>query len=106
MKIKAETPVEEMMQKQDDYFDKLNSDELKRIGKNFTDDERKDVVAILPSKYLEEELGRREKVALDIINELMQTLASIYGSQMKLQEMEELIAKVRKIVKVKVNEDE
>lgn len=101
-----QNPAEQMTEKQKDYFDKLNSIELKKIGRNFTDDEQKDVCAIISSKYLAEELERREKVALDIIKELMETLSSVYGSDMKLNEMEALINKVRQIVRVKVTEND
>lgn len=85
-------------------FDRLHTQELRSIGKNFTDSERKDMCVVIPSEYLMEEIKRRERVALEIIKELMETLSAVYGSDLNLAEMEALISKVRAIVKVETDE--
>ena len=95
-----------MQSKQDEHFEKLHQKELREISRNFTEDEKKNVLGSIPSSVIEEELRRREKVSTEIIKELMETLSAVVNSNMSLHEMEEVIVKCRGILRVKGENNE
>lgn len=91
--------LENMEKAQEEHFAKLHSKELMSIGRNFTADEQQDVCRVISTRYMEQELKRREEAIVGILKELMETLSK-YDESMGLSEMESLLTDVRKVVKV------
>lgn len=79
-------------------FDKLHSQELVNIGKNFTADEQADVCKAISSRIMEEELQRRFEVLNGILEAVVEK-AQTYSRTMPLTNKEELLAEIRQIVR-------
>ena len=80
-------------------FDKLHSQELVNIGKNFTSDEQVDICKVVSSKIMKEELDRRKQRIDEILTALVNK-AKEYTDDLDLIGKEELLAEIRQIVRV------
>ena len=90
---------EKITAEQQSHFDKLHSAELSNIGKNFTEEERIDMCKVIPTKFLQDELSRRELKVNEILTALKER-ASKNQENMNLIEKEEYIADIRQIVRI------
>ena len=81
------------------HFDKLHSQELVNIGKNFTSDEQVDICKVVSSKIMAEELNRRKQRIDEILTALVNK-ADCFSEDMDLIDKEELLAEIRQIVRV------
>ena len=81
------------------HFDKLHSQELVNIGKNFTSDEQVDICKVVSSKIMKEELDRRKQRIDEILTALVNK-AKEYTDDLDLIGKEELLAEIRQIVRV------
>ena len=80
------------------HFDKLHSQELVNIGKNFTSDEQVDICKVVSSKIMAEELNRRKQRIDEILTALVNK-ADCFSEDMDLIDKEELLAEIRQIVR-------
>lgn len=81
------------------HFDKLHSQELVNIGKNFTSDEQVDICKVVSSKIMKEELDRRKQRIDEILTALVNKVKE-YTDDLDLIGKEELLAEIRQIVRV------
>lgn len=81
------------------HFDKLHSQELVNIGKNFTSDEQVDICKVVSSKIMKEELDRRKQRIDEILTSLVAKVKE-YTDDLDLIGKEELLAEIRQIVRV------
>ena len=89
---------EKITSEQQSHFDKLHSAELSNIGKNFTEEERIDMCKVIPSKFLKDELDRRQRRIDEILTALVEKMKE-HSDNMDLIDKEQLIADVRQIVR-------
>ncbi len=97
--ISREEFQQEFESQRQSHFDKLHSQELVNIGKNFTSDEQVDICKVVSSKIMKEELDRRKQRIDEILTALV-SKAKEYTDDLDLIGKEELLAEIRQIVRV------
>lgn len=78
----------------------LNSKEMRGITKGMSDEEKRDVVAVVDSELLVTEIERRTKNVNKMLKELTDYLATNYQADMNLVEKQSVVKRVREIVRL------
>lgn len=78
----------------------LNSKEMRGITKGMSDEEKRDVVAVVDSELLVTEIERRTKNVNKMLKELTDYLATNYQADMNLVEKQNVVKRVREIVRL------
>lgn len=97
--VRSDEVFERMEEARQSHFDKLHSQELVNIGKNFTSDEQVDICKVVSSKIMKEELERRQQRIDEILTALVNKTKE-YSDDMDLIGKEDLLADIRQIVRV------
>ena len=64
-----------------------------------SDDEQKDICVVISSDILQYELKRREELAISLLKDVADAIATKYDKGMSLSQMEALINEIRRIVR-------
>ena len=78
----------------------LNSEEMRGITKGMSDEEKRDVVAVVDSELLVTEIERRTQNVNKMLKELTDYLATNYQADMNLVEKQNVVKRVREIVRL------
>lgn len=91
--------VKKIEERKQEHFDKLHSKDLINITKNYTEDEQADVIKVMPSNLMLEELERRNKVVTSILDDVNEAMKQ-YSEMTSLVEKEALLSQIKKIARI------